>query len=108
MDLQYPLAYTSNGSIAIADTETTVARSQLFHLLDTVNKERYLYPDFGLPINVLFNSWLPEIIAVRIKVALGQLAVDYNVKIVNIENNRMRLEVTEAATGLVAQSLILQ
>lgn len=96
MDLTYPLKYTKTG--AIETTETPYV-SQAKHLIDTVTGERRLSPNFGIPLDMLFRSGIPDLAATRIQIALSQIqGAKSEVKIKSYQQGTMQL-VVEFETG---------
>ena len=72
MDLLFPLTLTSDGSLKIVDDEAEFKLSQGRHLLATITGERILAESFGVPIDLLYTTGIPEILTERIKMAIAQ------------------------------------
>lgn len=72
MDLLFPLTLTSDGSLKIVDDEAEYKISQGRHLLATITGERVLAESFGVPIDVLYTTGIPEILTERIKIAIAE------------------------------------
>jgi hypothetical protein len=89
MDLSYPLTYAS-GSVALIDTSHL---SQTRHLLDTIAGERILSPNFGVPLEILFSTGIPQILAERIRLIANQVTgVTAQVNPLTYQNGVLTLE----------------
>ncbi len=98
MDIAYPLAY-SNGSIALSNSPLSQAR----HLLDTIAGERALFPEFGVPLDILFSTGIPQILAERIRLTANQLSdVQTQVEIESYENGVLQLKLILANETITA------
>jgi hypothetical protein len=94
MDISYPLTY-ANGSVALINT---VLLSQTRHLLDTIAGERILSPGFGVPLEILFSTGIPQILAERIRLAANQIGVQTQVEAIAYQNGTLTLEL-KLSTG---------
>ncbi|MGH8001977.1 MAG: hypothetical protein ACREPR_21750 [Brasilonema sp.] len=107
MDLLYPLTYTVDGGIALTETDNERLNSRVKHLLDTIVGERRLYPQFGVPIDLLFNAVVPELATERMRIALSQLmGVQARVTLEKADESTITLRV-EVGTQLIEATLEL-
>jgi hypothetical protein len=100
MDLSYPLTYTS-GSIALIDT-LMLSRTQ--HLLDTIAGERILQPSFGVPLDILYSTGIPQVLAERVRIAVSQITgVTAQVEAIAFSKGELSLKLI-LATGETVQA----
>lgn len=98
MDIAYPLAY-SNGSIGLTDSTLSQAR----HLLDTIAGERVLFPNFGIPLDILYSTGIPQVLAERVRLTANQLSgVQTQVEIESFENGVLKLKLYLANETITA------
>jgi hypothetical protein len=93
MDVSFPLSYNNYGSLQLVDGSSKYT-SQIKHLLNTVVTERLLSPNFGFPIDLLYNLPLPDLVAERIRLAIAPyLPIPFAVKINAPVNGKLGIEV---------------
>ena len=95
-DILYPLRYASRGSIAVTADESEERRSRLLHLLDTLVGERYVYPNFGLPVDMLFDTSVAELTVERVRLTIAQNLPDVpvTVSLMSFDDVRITIQVT--------------
>ncbi|MBW4666452.1 MAG: hypothetical protein KME60_03150 [Cyanomargarita calcarea GSE-NOS-MK-12-04C] len=100
MDLSYPLTY-AGGSVALIDTPTL---SQTRHLLDTIAGERILSPSFGVPLDILYSTGIPQVLAERVRLTASQMVgITAIVEVIAYKNGELSLKLT-LATGETVQA----
>ncbi len=87
-----------NGGIRLTLSEE-LALSKARHLFNTIAGERVLSPEFGIPLDVLYNLPIPEILAERLRITSSQLLdIKTKISIVFYKEGKLTLKV-ELSTG---------
>ncbi len=87
-----------NGGIRLTLSEE-LALSKARHLLNTIAGERVLSPQFGVPLEVLYNVPIPEILVERLQINFNQLlGIKTKISIVSYKEGKLTLKV-ELSTG---------
>jgi|GEM_PF-6170803 phage baseplate assembly protein W len=93
MNVSYPLSYLQ-GSLKSG----VINMSRVRHLLDTIMGERLLFPDFGVPLELLYSTALPQLFAERIRLAIALNNIQSQVTVKEIASGTLTLEI-KLATG---------
>lgn len=101
----YPLTFSQNGNLEIANTKVQKDISQITHLVNTISGERELSPDFGIPIDILYSSGIPDLLTERVRIAIRQLQdIKSEVRIDKYERGTLKL-VVEFGESIIATTI---
>lgn len=92
-DLKYPLSYEYD-SLCITKTNSEKSLSHVRHFTEVIKGERKLFLDFGMPLDILYNTEIPEVLISRLKLQLNQIdSFQKSVSLLDYSNGKLTLEV---------------
>ena len=94
--LYYPLRYGENLNLKTVDNETKIIDSEVRHYLETLKGERAIYDNWGVPIEVLFESEIPDLLIARIDIELAQVIpndIPYEVLLIDYSQGILKLQI---------------
>jgi phage baseplate assembly protein W len=102
INYNYPLVYSEEGSIKLTNA---VLLPKIRHLLDTIAGERILQPSFGVPLNILYSTGIPQVLAERVRIAVSQVTgVTVEVEAIAYQDGKLSLKLTLATGETVTAS----
>lgn len=92
-DLKYPLSYEYD-SLRVTKNDSEKSLSHVKHFTEVMKGERKLFPTFGMPLDILYNTGIPEILVERLKVEINQIdSYKKEISVINYTNNQLVLEI---------------
>ena len=93
--VSYPLRY-QQGNIKLDDKKSEYVKSEIKHFLETLKGERILFQRFGVKIELLFETFLPQVFASSIDIDLQEVIpndIFYEVLPTIFEKGKLTLEI---------------